>query len=195
MPPPHQEDKISPDRGPGSYPATIAAMLVTRGSQPPSRRRPLARANRALGQALVEFSLVAPMFFFLVYLAITSGFYTLERASAVNATTAGARIAAGAQPANLNQPALEQARQETVRLLRGGMPGTRVAAPVAVAGPCPPLTEIPAATVFVCAFTVSGDTVRVEVVGHPASFVSPQAGGLNLPLEIYAQVHTAVFKR
>ena len=135
------------------------------------------------------------MFFFLLYLAVTSGFYTLERASAVNATTAGARIAAGAEATDLNEPALGQARQETIRLLRSGMPGTRISTPAAVAGVCPALAEVPAATVFVCAFTVSGDTVRVEVVGHPASFVPAQAGGLNLPLEIYAQVHTVVFKR
>ena len=147
------------------------------------------------GQALVEFSLVAPLFFFLLFFALTAGFYTLERASAVNATTAGARIAAGAQPGDLNRPALLQARQETIRLLGSSMPGTRLEVPPSATGPCPDLGAIPAATIFVCATPESRDTVRVEVVGHPANFVSPQVGGLALPLRIYAVIHTAVFKR
>ena len=147
------------------------------------------------GQAMVEFSLVAPLFFFLLFMSVTAGFYTLERASAVNATTAGARIAAGAQVDDLNRPALGRARSEAVRLLRGGLPGTRVALTTAPDLPCPPLGQIPAATVFVCATAPTPDTVRVEVIGHPASFVSPQVGGLNLPIDIYAEIHTAVFKR
>ena len=146
------------------------------------------------GQAMVEFSLVAPLFFFLTFLAISAGFYSLERAGAVNATTAGARIASGGLTSDLNQPALEQARQETARLARSSMPGTQV--DVQPAGPesCPGLSQIPSATVYVCAFASSSNTVRVEVVGHPASFVSPEAGGLSLPLEIYAQVHTTTFQ-
>jgi TadE-like protein len=144
---------------------------------------------------MVEFSLVAPLFFFLLFLAVTAGFYTLERASAVNATTAGARIAAGAQAEDLNRPALGRARTEAVRLLQSGMPGTRIELTTAPAQPCPPLDQIVAGTVFVCASAPTPDTVRVEVIGHPASFVSPQVGGRNLPLDIYAQVHTAVFKR
>ncbi|HEY8740314.1 MAG TPA: TadE/TadG family type IV pilus assembly protein [Candidatus Dormibacteraeota bacterium] len=147
------------------------------------------------GQAVVEFALVAPLFFFLLFLAVTAGFYTLERASAVNATTAGARIAAGAQPANLNQPALVEARAETVRLLVSAMPGTRVDVLSVATSRCPGLAQVPAATVFVCTSAPTADTVRVEVIGHPASFVSPRVGGLSLPLDIYAQVHTAVFKR
>ena len=162
----------------------VGSCISGRGSRAPSR-----------GQALVEFSLVAPLFFFLVFLAISAGFYTLERASAVNATTAGARIAAGAQAGDLNRPALLQARQETLRLLGSSMPGTRLAVPQGPTDACPSLSTIPAATIFVCASSESADTVRVEVVGHPASFVSPQAGGLTLPLRIYAVVHTVVFKR
>lgn len=147
------------------------------------------------GQAMVEFALVAPLFFFLLFFAVTAGFYTLERASAVNATTAGARIAAGAQPSDLNLPALQQARTETVRLLSSAMPGTGIVVPAASSAPCPALSAIPAATLYVCTTTPSPDSVRVEVVGHPASFVSRGAGGLSLPLDIYAQVHTVVFKR
>jgi hypothetical protein len=153
------------------------------------------KPGREAGQALVEFSLVAPLFFFLLFFAVTAGFYTLERASAVNATTAGARVAAGAQPGNLNEPALVEARAETVRLLGGAMPGTSILVPATATGACPPLDRIGAATLFVCTTAPTADTVRVEIVGHPASFVSPQVGGLTLPLDIYAQVHTAVFKR
>jgi len=145
-------------------------------------------------QAMVEFALVAPLFFFALFFAISAGFYTLERAGAVNATTAGARIAAGADETDLNRPALLQARAETARLLDSSMPGTRVLVPAGSTDPCPGLGHIPAATVYVCATVESADTVRVQVVGRPASFVSPQVGGLSLPLEIYAVVHTAVFK-
>jgi Flp pilus assembly protein TadG len=147
------------------------------------------------GQALVEFSLVAPIFLFLLFFAMTAGFYTLERAGAVNATTAGARIAAGARPADLNQPALIEARTEAVRLLGSSMPGTRIAVPSGATDACPDLAAIPAATVYVCVSAPTAETVRVQVIGHPASFVAPQAGGLNLPLDIYAHVHTAVFKQ
>jgi Flp pilus assembly protein TadG len=143
---------------------------------------------------MVEFALVAPLFFFLLFFAVTAGFYTLERASAVNAATAGARIAAGAQATDLNRPALARAAVESARLLASGMPGTRVAAIDAGAG-CPRLGEIPPATMLVCAFSTTSDTVRVEVIGHPASFVPAQVGGLALPLDIYAEVHIAVFKR
>lgn len=151
--------------------------------------------DRGRGQAMVEFALVAPLFFFLLFFAVTAGFYTLERASAVNAATAGARIAAGAQPSDLNQPALAEARSEAVRLLGSSMPGTSVRVPAAIFSPCPALDRIPEATVFVCASAPSADTVRVEVIGHPASFVSPRVGGVSLPLDAYAQVATAVFKR
>ncbi|MFN2463983.1 MAG: TadE/TadG family type IV pilus assembly protein [Candidatus Dormibacteria bacterium] len=154
----------------------------------------LRRAQASRGQALVEFSLVAPLFFLLLFGAITAGFYTLERASAVNAVTAGARIAAGGQEGDVNSPALAQAREETVRLLEGSLPGTRVSVPTATTAPCPRLEFIPKATVFVCASAETADTVKVEVVGHPAAFVAPQVGGLTLPLRIYAVVHTAVFK-
>ena len=147
------------------------------------------------GQAMVEFSLVAPLFFFVLFFALTVGFYTLERASAVNAATAGARIAAGAQPGDLNRPALLQARQEAVRLLGSSLPGTRLAVPSGPADPCPDIASIPPATIFVCASAETADTVRVEVAGHPAGFVPAQLGGLTLPLRIYAVVHTAVFKR
>jgi len=156
--------------------------------------RPVAN-DRAGGQAMVEFSLVAPLFFFLLFLAVTAGFYTLERASAVNATTAGARVAAGAQLGDLNRPALSLARAEAVRLLRSGMPGTRIALPSGTGQPCPALAQVPAGTVYVCTYAPTTDTARVEIIGHPASFVPPQVGGLSLPLDIYAQVHTAVFKR
>ncbi|GAC1329017.1 MAG: hypothetical protein NVSMB17_04990 [Candidatus Dormibacteria bacterium] len=146
------------------------------------------------GQAMVEFALAAPLFFFALFFALSAGFYTLERASAVNATTAGARIAAGADDADLNRPALLQAREETVRLLASGMPGTRVLAPPGPADGCPDLGRIPTATIYVCVTTEGADRVRVQAIGRPASFVSPQVGGLSLPLEIYAVVHTAVFK-
>ncbi|MFN2466500.1 MAG: TadE/TadG family type IV pilus assembly protein [Candidatus Dormibacteria bacterium] len=160
-------------------------------------RRPscFTEARPQAGQALVEFSFVAPLFFFLLFFAVSAGFYTLERASAVNATAAGARIAAGAQAGNLNQPALAEARAEAVRLLASAMPGTRIEVEAAAPAPCPALDTIPMATVFVCTSAPTSDTVRVEVIGHPASFLSPRAGGLTLPLDIYAQVHTAVFKR
>ncbi len=153
------------------------------------------RPPRESGQALVEFSLVAPLFFLLLFLAISAGFYTLERASAVNATTAGARVAAGAEAANLNSPALRSARAETVRLLRSGMPGTRIVVPSGNPGACPTLAQVAPATVIVCALSPRADSVRVEVIGHPASFVPPQVGGLSLPIDVYAEVHTAVFKR
>jgi hypothetical protein len=160
-----------------------------------SRRSRLLAPPAQAGQALVEFAFVAPLFFFLLFFAITAGFYTLERASAVNATAAGARIAAGAQAGNLNQPALVEARVEAVRLLSSAMPGTRIEVQPGGPTPCPAIDTIPVATVFVCTSSPTADTVRVEVIGHPASFVSPQAGGLTLPLDVYAQVHTAVFKR
>lgn len=160
-----------------------------------SWRKDAVAAELTAGQALVEFSLVAPLFFFLLFLAVSAGFYTLERASAVNATTAGARIAAGAQAADLNRPALSRAATEAERLLSSGMPGTRIALPSGTSTGCPTLTQIPPATVYVCTIEPTADTVRVEVIGHPASFISPQIGGLSLPLDIYAEVHTAVFKR
>jgi Flp pilus assembly protein TadG len=142
----------------------------------------------------VEFAVVAPLFFFILLFALASGFYTLERASAVNATTAGARIAAGAQATDLNRPALVQARDEALRLLSSSMPGTTLSVPPGRADPCPDLATIPAATVFVCASEETSDSIRVEVVGRPASFIAPQAGGLSVPLEVYAIAHTAVFK-
>lgn len=163
----------------------------------PYRYRPRDSAAKKLasGQAMVEFSLAAPLFFFLLFFAVTAGFYTLERASAVNATTAGARVAAGAEANDLNRPALQRARSEAARLLKSGMPGTTITLQSGPSQACPAIAQIPAATVYVCAGAPTLDTVRVEVIGHPASFISPRVGGLSLPLDIYAEVHTAVFKR
>ena len=151
-------------------------------------------ASRQHGQALVEFSLVAPLFFFLLMFALSAGFYTLERAGAVNATTAGARIAASAQAGDVNQPALLEARTEAARELSSSLPGTRVVLGPSFTRPCPPLADIPPATVLVCVNSTGPDSVRVEVVGHPATIASAVAGGLAVPIDIYAEVHTAVFK-
>src|ERR1700694_4596742 len=96
--------------------------MVSSSNRSPRHPRCCRRNSAAAGQAMVEFSLVAPLFFFLLFFAVTAGFYTLERASAVNAATAGARIAAGAQTTNLNQPAVTRAAVESARLLASGMP-------------------------------------------------------------------------
>ena len=160
----------------------------------------LARAQASVskgmaGQALVEFALTAPLFFFMLFFCLTAGFTTLERSATVNATTAGARIAAGAvRGGDLNTPALSEAESRVVELLTPSLLGTRVVArPPRV--PCPAVGTLEEGVAVVCVTTPTNDTVRVEVTARPASFLPIGGGGLGSALDLFAVVHTATFKR
>lgn len=148
------------------------------------------------GQALVEFSLVAPLFFFLLFFSITAGTYTLERATIVEATTTGARVAAGAAATGrLDQPALREARNATITQLTPGLFRTTILTPAVDGDPCPPMASIAEGTVFVCASQPSADQVTVGVRGHPRTFLPAAVGGFSTPVDTYATIHTVVFRR
>jgi len=151
--------------------------------------------GRARGQALVEFALTVPLFFFLLFFCLAAGFTTMERAAVVNATTAGARVAAGAASgASLNEPALAQAERRTVELLRPALLSTHVGTN-RPGVECPAIGTVADGDAIVCASAPTADTVKVEVVARPAGFLPAAAGGLVQRIDLYAVVHTATFKR
>jgi hypothetical protein len=151
--------------------------------------------TNSLGQATIEFALVGPIFFILLFFCITGGLYAFERSSAVTAVTAGAKVAAGgiSTGSGANTPALLSAENQTVALLKNGLLGTQII-PQSIGVSCPPPQSLPASQVYVCATRLGLDQIRIEVSGNPSSFVPPSIGGLKLPIDVYAQVYTLTFK-
>lgn len=75
---------------------------------PPDRRRRLVPRRNQAGAALVEFAVVALLFFTILYLLIAFGMALAVKQSITNAASEGARAAIGAQPIGIET--LDQAQ-------------------------------------------------------------------------------------
>ena len=180
-----------------------------------------ARTNRA-GQATVEFAFVAPLFFLALFTAVEAALWTIETSAAVSVADEGARFAASAQVQPQLGPAQKQTDltltvyQQVQTRLQAAMFGTRVLEQ----SPCPTLSSIPAATVYICVTIVQNPRanaqnnnptfnaanivcpptnicpklVDVEVVGHLASLMpSGLFFGSGVPVHVGAETHALTF--
>lgn len=142
------------------------------------------------GQALVEFATTIGVFLLMLLGAVEASLYTLERAAAVTAVAAGARVAAGGSDTGVNEPDLVDATATVVRLATPAIPASWLRS-LPPGRPCPALPKIPRGEVDVCAVQ-EGRMVTVTLRGWPAALI-PDAFGLGWPLEVAAEVHTVTF--
>jgi hypothetical protein len=143
------------------------------------------------GQALVEFAMTIGIFLLVLLGAVAASLYTVERAAAVTAVAAGARVAVGgsSQAGGENAPDLGDAGYAVQRVAGRLLFGTQV--DVLTGGrPCDGLDQVPHGQVQVCS-TQNGDQVTVRLRGWPGG-LGPEVGW---PLDVSAEVHTLTFSR
>jgi hypothetical protein len=148
------------------------------------RPRPRRRPAPQRGQALIEFALIAPIFFGAIFFTLGALFYIAQGTSVVHATHLGGRVAAaGSGPGSASSvAALSGVQGQLEPLLRPALPGTQVTyyvdeapPPPGTRGPCPlPASMTDAGKVAVCASigrgVVSGTpVVLVHIYGRLAS--------------------------
>ena len=143
------------------------------------------------GQAMVEFAMVIGLFLLCLVAAMSASVYTVERAAAVTAVAAGARIAAGGTQgaAGPNVPNLAGAMPAAARVVTPMLIGTRVRQ-LQPGQDCPAPTAIPSGEVDICAVD-SGGTVTVRLRGRPATAIA--IPGLDWSLDLVAEVHAVTF--
>ena len=143
------------------------------------------------GQATVEFAMVIGLFLLCLLGAMSASVYTVQRAAAVTAVAAGARVAAGGTsgPAGANTPNLTGAMPAAARVVTPVLVGTRIRQ-LQPDRACPALGAIPRGEVDICAER-SAAAVAVRLRGRPATAVP--IPGLDWSLDLAAEVHAVTF--
>jgi Flp pilus assembly protein TadG len=127
--------------------------------------RRAARSHRSRGQALVEFAIVAPIFFVLLFAIIEAGRFILFYETLNNATREGARYAIVNGANSLTCP-------------------TGPPAPKSVA--CDPTGAHVVARVKAAAFNVMGTGVAVAPSWHQSDAVTPGDNGRGMTITVVA---------
>ncbi len=140
---------------------------------------------------MVEFAMVIGLFLLCLLGAMSASMYTVQRAAAVTAVAAGARVAAsGTQSAaGANVPNLAGAMPAVARVATPVLFGTRVRQ-LPPGRDCPTATAIPGGEVDICAVDSAG-TVTVRLRGRPATAMA--VPGLDWSLDLVAEVHAVTF--
>lgn len=143
------------------------------------------------GQSLVEFAFTIGVFLLVLFGALSTGLYAVQRSAAVTAAAAGVRAAASAQSDSPNDPDLASAAPLVSAKLRPVLFGTSLAAKPA-GTPCDGLDAIPRGQLQVCATVEEGDMVLVVVRGRPLDLLPlvPLPWTIDAPAEIHQVTFT-----
>jgi Flp pilus assembly protein TadG len=163
-----------------------------KSGQPSSMLMPVRRHQR--GQSLVEFAFTIGSFLLVLFGALSTALYAVQRSAAVTAAAAGVRVAASAQSGSANDADLAAAAPlVSVRLRPVLFGSTLVAKPAGT--PCDPLDSIPSGQLQVCSTVdpANASMVRVVVRGRPRNLLPlvPLPWTINAP----AAMHRVTFQR
>lgn len=144
------------------------------------------------GQSLIEFALTIGAFLIVLFGALSTALYAVQRSAAVTAAAAGARAAASAQPANANLPDLPAAAPVVTSRMSAVLFGTTLT-PLPAGQSCDALSAIPAGRLEVCSTRADADMVLVVVRGKPLDLVP----FVPLPwtIDAEAEIHQVTFTR
>jgi hypothetical protein len=153
---------------------------------------PVRRHQR--GQSLVEFAFTIGAFLVVLFGALSTALYAVQRSAAVTAAAAGVRAAASAQPNSPNDPDLAAAGPLVSARLRPVLFGTTLDPPLPAGTPCPPLDRINSGHLEVCATFDPADPSMVLVIvrGKPLDLLPfvPLPWTIDAPAEIHVVTFT-----
>jgi len=145
------------------------------------------------GQSLIEFALTIGAFLVVLFGALSTALYAVQRSAAVTAAAAGARAAASAQPGKPNDPDLAAAGPLVASRLAPVRFGTSVQTRGAGV-PCDALDSIPTGEFQVCSTLdpADPDMVLVVVRGRPYNLLPlvPLPWTIDAPAEIHKVTFT-----
>jgi hypothetical protein len=146
------------------------------------------------GQSIVEFAFTIGSFLLVLFGALSTALYAVQRSAAVTAAAAGVRVAASAQSSSATDVDLAAAGPLVRSRMEPVLFGTTLV--VKPAGTdCDPLDTIKQGTLEVCTTLDPGDAtmVVVEVRGKPRNLVAlvPLPWTIDAP----AELHRVTFQR
>jgi len=152
---------------------------------------PVRRHQR--GQSLVEFTFTIGSFLLVLFGALSTGLYAVQRSAAVTAAAVGVRAAASAQSSSANDADLAAAAPLVQTRMRPVLFGsTLVAKPAGAA--CDALDSIPRGELQVCAMLDPSDNSMVLVIvrGRPLDLLPlvPLPWTIDAPAEIHRVTFT-----
>jgi len=160
---------------------------------PRGLRYAVAVGGEARGQSLIEFAFTIGAFLVVLFGALSTALYAVQRSAAVTAAAAGARAAASAQPSSPNDADLAAAAPLVTSRLSPVLFGTALS-PRAPGVPCDPLDSIPEGQLQMCSTLDPGDAAMVVVIvrGRPLNLIPivPLPWTIDAPAEIHRVTFT-----
>jgi hypothetical protein len=147
------------------------------------------------GQSLVEFSFTIGAFLLVLFGALSTALYAVQRSAAVTAAAAGVRAAASARSDSPNDPDLAAAGPLVSSRLQPVLFGTRLDPPLPPGTPCDPLDAIRPGHLEVCATLDPQDPTMVLVIvrGRPENLLA--LAPLPWTIDAPAEIHQVTFTR
>ncbi len=145
------------------------------------------------GQSLVEFAFTIGAFLLVLFGALSTALYAVQRSAAVTAAAAGVRAAASAQPDSPNTADLGAAGPLVASKLQPVLFGTTLVT-LPPGTPCGPLGPMPTGRLEVCATLDPSDPSMVLVIvrGKPLNLLPlvPLPWTIDAPAEIHRVTFT-----
>ena len=146
------------------------------------------------GQSIVEFAFTIGSFLLVLFGALSTALYAVQRSAAVTAAAAGVRAAASAQSSSANDVDLAAAGPLVSSRMQPVLFGTTLDA-LAPGTPCDPIDRIPSGHLQVCAALDPTDSSMVLVVvrGKPLNLLP--IASLPWTIDAPAEFHRVTFQR
>ncbi len=153
----------------------------------------LAVRRHQRGQSLVEFAFTIGSFLLVLFGALSTGLYAVQRSAAVTAAAAGVRAAASAQSDSANDADLAAAAPLVRTKMQPVLFGSTLTT-LPAGTPCDPLDTIPRGQLQVCATLDPADASMVLVIvrGKPLDLLPlvPLPWTIDAPAEIHRVTFT-----
>jgi hypothetical protein len=152
---------------------------------------PVRRHQR--GQSLVEFAITIGAFLLVLFGALSTALYAVQRSAAVTAAAAGVRAAASAEPTDPNRADLAAATPLVASRLQPVLFGSTLTQ-LPAGTPCDPLANIAPGRLEVCSTLDPNDPDMVLVIvrGKPLDLIPlmPLPWAIDAPAEIHRVTFT-----